>query len=39
MLATRRDFEVLRGSALYEEVDLALAQVAKIAQTPFRASG
>jgi len=39
VLATRRDFEVLRGSALYEEVDLALAQIATIAQTPFRASG
>lgn len=39
VLATRRDFEVLRGSALYEEVDLALAQIAKIARTPFRASG
>ena len=39
VLATRRDFEVLRGSALYEEVDLALAQIAQIAQTPFRASG
>jgi predicted DNA-binding transcriptional regulator YafY len=27
---------VLRGSALYDEVDLALGQIAKVAQTPFR---
>jgi predicted DNA-binding transcriptional regulator YafY len=39
LLATRRALEVLRGSALYDEADLALAQIAKIAQTPFRASG
>ncbi len=39
VLATRRVFEVLRGSALYDEADLALAQIAKVAQTPFRASG
>jgi predicted DNA-binding transcriptional regulator YafY len=35
----RRAFEVLRGSALFDEADLALAQIEKIAQTPFRASG
>lgn len=39
LLATRRSFEVLRGSALYDEADLALAQIERIAQTPFRASG
>jgi predicted DNA-binding transcriptional regulator YafY len=39
LLATRRAFEVLRGSALYDEADLAIAQIAKIAQTPFRTSG
>lgn len=39
LLATRRSLEVLRGSALYDEVDLALTQIAKVAQTPFRASG
>jgi predicted DNA-binding transcriptional regulator YafY len=39
LLATRRSLEVLRGSALYDEADLAVAQIAKIAQTPFRASG
>jgi predicted DNA-binding transcriptional regulator YafY len=38
ILATRRALDVLRGSALYEDVDLALAQIAKIAETPFRAS-
>ncbi len=39
LLATRPAFEVLRGSALYEEADLALTQIAKVAQTPFRTSG
>ena len=39
LLATRRSLEVLRGSALYDEADLAIAQIAKVAQTPFRASG
>jgi predicted DNA-binding transcriptional regulator YafY len=38
LLATRRSLEVLRGSALYDEADLALSQIAKVAQTPFRAS-
>jgi predicted DNA-binding transcriptional regulator YafY len=38
LLATRPTFEVLRGSALYDEADLALTQIAKVAQTPFRAS-
>ncbi len=39
ILATRRALEVLRGSALYDEVDLALGHIEKVAQTPFRASG
>ena len=39
LLATRHTLEVLRGSALYDEADLALAQIAKVAQTPFRTSG
>jgi predicted DNA-binding transcriptional regulator YafY len=38
LLSTRRALDVLRGSALYEEADLALAQIAKVAQTPFRIS-
>ena len=39
LLSTRRSLEVLRGSALYDEADLALTHIAKVAQTPFRASG
>lgn len=39
LLATRRALEALRGSALFDEIDLAFAQVAKVAQTPFRTSG
>ena len=39
LLATRRALEVLRGSALYDEADLALGQIAKVAQTPFRSAG
>ncbi len=38
ILATRRALDVLRGSALFDEIDLALAQIAKLAQTPFRSS-
>ena len=38
LLSTRRALDVLRGSALYDEADLALAQIAKVAQTPFRTS-
>jgi predicted DNA-binding transcriptional regulator YafY len=38
LLSTRRALEVLRGSALYDEADLALAQITKVAQTPFRTS-
>jgi predicted DNA-binding transcriptional regulator YafY len=39
ILATRRALDILRGSALFDEVDLALGQIEKIAQTPFRAQG
>jgi predicted DNA-binding transcriptional regulator YafY len=39
ILATRRALEVLKGSALYDEVDLALGQIEKVAQIPFRAQG
>lgn len=38
LLSTRRALEVLRGSALYDEADLAIAQITKVAQTPFRTS-
>jgi predicted DNA-binding transcriptional regulator YafY len=39
ILAARGPLEILRGSALHDEIDLALGQIAKIAQTPFRTSG
>jgi predicted DNA-binding transcriptional regulator YafY len=39
ILATRRALDVLKGSALFDEVDVALGQIEKIAQTPFRAQG
>lgn len=39
ILATRRALDILRGSALFDEIDLALGQIAKVAQTPFRTSG
>ena len=39
ILATRRALDVLKGSALYDEVDIALGHIEKIAQTPFRAQG
>lgn len=38
LLAARGDFDVLRGSALHDEIDLALGQIAKIAQRPGRAA-
>ena len=38
ILAMRRAYEVLKGSALYDEIDLALDHVEKVAETPFRAS-
>jgi predicted DNA-binding transcriptional regulator YafY len=34
LLATRRVFEVLKGSALFDEIDLALRQVEQIAHRP-----
>jgi predicted DNA-binding transcriptional regulator YafY len=34
LLATRRIFEVLKGSALYDEIDVALRQVEQIAHRP-----
>lgn len=37
ILATRRALDVLRGSALFDELDLALRQIEQIAETPFRA--
>ncbi len=39
ILATRRALDILKGSALFDEVDLALGHVEKVAQTPFRAQG
>ncbi len=36
ILATRRALDILKGSALFDEVDLALGHVEKVAQTPFR---
>ncbi len=39
ILATRRALEVLKGSALHDEIDLALGQIEQVAKTPFRASG
>src|SRR5580692_2056778 len=44
LLAARRVFDVLRGSALYDEVDLALRQIEQVAhrptgRTPPRADG
>ena len=39
VLATRRALDILKGSALFDEVDLALGHIEKIAQTPFRAQG
>ena len=34
LLATRRVFDVLKGSALYDEIDVALRQIEQIAQRP-----
>ena len=39
LLSTRRALDVLKGSALFDEVDLALSHIEKIAQTPFRTQG
>ncbi len=38
ILASRQALDVLRGSALYDELDIALGHIEKLAQTPFRAS-
>jgi predicted DNA-binding transcriptional regulator YafY len=34
LLATRRVFDLLKGSALYDEIDLAMRQVEQVAQRP-----
>ncbi len=34
LLATRRVFDVLKGSALYDEIDVALRQIEQVAQRP-----
>jgi predicted DNA-binding transcriptional regulator YafY len=39
LLSTRRALDILKGSALFDEADLALAQIEKVAQTPFRTQG
>lgn len=39
ILATRRALDILKGSALYDEADLALGHIEKVAQTPFRTQG
>ena len=39
LLATRRALDILKGSALFDEVDLALGHIEKVAQTPFRTQG
>ncbi|MEO8876040.1 MAG: transcriptional regulator [Polyangiaceae bacterium] len=38
LLATRRHFEALKGSALYDEIDLVMRQLTMIAQRPTRAA-
>ena len=39
LLATRRALDILRGSALHDEVELVLGQMEKVARTPFRSQG
>ena len=39
LLATRRALDILEGSALFDEVDLALGHIETVAQTPFRTQG
>lgn len=39
LLATRRALDILRGSALHDEVELVLGQIEKVARTPFRSQG
>ena len=36
LLFTRRTYDVLRGSALYDEVDVAMRQILQLAQRPVR---
>ncbi len=38
LLATRRALDVIRGSALHDELDLALGHIDRVAQIPFRTS-
>jgi len=38
LLATRRIFEVMRGSALFDELDVAFAQIQRVAERPTRAA-
>lgn len=38
LLATRRVFDVLRGSALFDELDVAFAQIQRVAERPTRAA-
>ncbi|MCL2778644.1 MAG: WYL domain-containing protein [Polyangiaceae bacterium] len=39
ILAARSSLDVLKGSALFDEVDIAFDHIEQIAKTPFRASG
>ena len=39
LLATRRAFDVLKGSALYDEVEIATTQMIQLARRPVRAGG
>ncbi len=39
LLCTRRALDVFRGSALFDEADLALSHIEKVAQIPFRTQG
>lgn len=39
LLAVRRAFDALRGSALYEEIDLVTQELLKLARRPVRAGG
>jgi predicted DNA-binding transcriptional regulator YafY len=38
LLATRRQFDALKGSALYDEIDLVMRQLVTIAQRPTKAT-
>ena len=39
LLAARKVFDVMKGSALYDELDVVLRQLTQIAQRPVRAAG